>query len=375
MTNHRDLWMVGSLAAGFQRPFWGLIFLLFCQLNGPASFGWATPTGPVDEPTIDFVKDVVPILAEKCLRCHQADRAEGEFQIDDPAALAGYVVAGKLDESPLWTEHLAEDALNPMPPEDENTPLSESELATVKAWIEADAAIADDVDWRKSKASESKLQQVNDVGSVLWIILGRMHPAVLHFPVALLSVAALFAVFAFGNANMDKAAIYCLFLGSLGACVAAVSGWGFAEHEGWAAWTEEKFGEPKYMHRWGGISVAALSLFVFCLAFFTRMNPDRSQLWWKLGVVLVAALVGFVGHLGGKLTHDDLYTEPLTRLRELLSKPADRSDPSDKSDQTDPSDPSDQTDPSKQTDPSDQTDPSKQTDQTDQTNQTDQTVP
>jgi uncharacterized membrane protein len=355
--------LLGKLAFGcnwrFLTAVLGIGFLLLAHT--PSSHVIAMePAHVADETGADFANNVVPILAQKCLRCHQESRSEGDFRIDDPAALGGFVKAGNLEESGLWTEHLAADASNPMPPEDENDPLNETELATIKSWILSGGAITDQVNWRQAKASENKLKDVNDVASLLWIILGRMHPAVLHFPVALLSVAALFAVFAFGSQHMDKAAMYCLFLGSVGACVAAVSGWGFAEHEGWGAWSDEKFGEPKYMHRWGGISVAALSILVFGLAFFTRMSPTRSQLWWKLGVVLVAALVGFVGHLGGKLTHDDLYTEPLLRLQELLSKP----DPTDPSDQTDQTDPSDQTDP---TDPSDQTDPTDPSDQTDPT--------
>jgi uncharacterized membrane protein len=269
-------------------------------------------------PSVGFVGNVVPILSEKCLRCHDAQRQEGDFRIDVQDQLSERVVGGSLEESLLWTEHLAEDASNPMPPEDENDPLSERQLVTIRQWIESGAQFEAIEDWRAAKPSEQRVAEAADVASVLWILAGRLHPALLHFPVALLSVAALFAVFAFGNKSMDKAAMYCLFLGTVGACAAAVSGWGFAEHKNWPPLPDETLGSPQSMHRWGGIAVAGLGLIVFALAYITRLNPDRSQWMWKLGVVVVAGMVGFVGHLGGKLTHDDLYTKPLERLRTLL---------------------------------------------------------
>jgi len=291
------------------------VFVVWAAGHWAPSAAWSAD----DQSTsVNFASDVAPIFSEKCLRCHQSEREEGDFRIDDPAQLSAMVVAGSLEDSQLWAEHLAEGASNPMPPEDENDSLSAQQLATIKLWIESGAKFEAVEDWRAVKPSEQRVAAAEDVATVLWIIAGRLHPALLHFPVALLSVAALFAVFAFGNKHMDKAAMYCLCLGSLGACAAAVSGWGFAEHKQWPALETEVLGSQPSLHRWGGVAVAALGLFVFVLAYISRLNPDRSQLWWKLGVVVVAGLVGFVGHLGGKLTHDDLYTKPLERLRTLL---------------------------------------------------------
>lgn len=294
-------------------------------LSSPASWGWQEPSG-------GYLQTVVPLLADKCLRCHQESRAEGDFRIDDSEQLAGYVVGGSLEESLLWTEHLAEDASNPMPPEDENDPLTAEERVVIRTWIEAGGQQEPVADWSKMTASARALEQTSDWQSVLWTLHGRLHPAVLHFPVALISVAALFALLAFGNAHMDKAAMYCLGLGTIGACVAVSTGWGFAEHKQWAAWETElgnqeswwdslqaAMASSKFLHRWGGVVVAGLSVLVFLLAFVSRLNPNRSQFWWKASLVLVAGLVGFVGHLGGKLSHGDLYSEPLARLQEVLT--------------------------------------------------------
>ena len=294
-------------------------------LSSPVTWGWQEPSG-------DYLQTVAPLLADKCLRCHQESRAEGDFRIDDSEQLAGYVVGGSLEESLLWTEHLAEDASNPMPPEDENDPLTAEQRVVIRTWIEAGGQQQPVADWNKLTASAQALEKAADWQSVLWTLHGRLHPAVLHFPVALISVAALFALLAFGNVHMDKAAMYCLGLGTIGACVAVSTGWGFAEHKQWAAWetelgnqeswwetVEAALASSKFLHRWGGVVVAGLSVLVFLLAFVSRLNPSRSQFWWKASLVLVAGLVGFVGHLGGKLSHGDLYSEPLARLQEVLT--------------------------------------------------------
>lgn len=294
-------------------------------LSSPLTWGWQEPSGA-------YLQTVAPLLANKCLRCHQESRVEGDFRIDDSEQLAGYVVGGSLEESLLWTEHLAEAASNPMPPEDENDPLTAEERVVIRTWIEAGGQQEPVADWSKLTASAQALEQAADWQSILWTLHGRLHPAVLHFPVALISVAALFALLAFGNVHMDKAAMYCLGLGTIGACIAVSTGWGFAEHKQWAAWETElgnqeswwdsvqaAMASSKFLHRWGGVVVAGLSVLVFLLAFVSRLNPSRSQFWWKASLVLVAGLVGFVGHLGGKLSHGDLYSEPLARLQEVLT--------------------------------------------------------
>ena len=313
--NRRSVW-----------PWIGAVLAICSIVAGLPRSTWAE-----QEPNGDYLQSVVPLLADKCLRCHQESRAEGDFRIDDAEQLAGYVVGGSLEESLLWTEHLAEDASNPMPPEDENDSLTAEQRAVIRTWIEAGGQQVDVENWSKLTTSARELEQAADWQSVLWTLHGRLHPAVLHFPVALISVAALFALLAFGNAHMDKAAMYCLGLGTIGACVAVSTGWGFAEHKQWAAWETElgnheswwetvqaAFSSSKFMHRWGGVVVAGLSILVFLLAFVSRLNPNRSQILWKAALILVAGLVGFVGHLGGKLSHGDLYSEPLARLQEVL---------------------------------------------------------
>ena len=310
------------------RPGWlqgGVIGALGLVLAG-AQLTWASPPLPQDTAEVqpvNFQTEVAPILAAKCYSCHGPDREEGGIRIDQAETFDGYLSAGSLEDSALWTENLAEDAGNPMPPEDHNDPLTTEQRDVLARWILTTAEWETVDDWAGLVTAGDEAKSAEDITSVLWILSGRLHPAVLHFPIALLSVAALFAVFSFGNEHMNKAAIYCLFLGTLGAWVAAITGWGFAEFRNWGEPENDELFSMKSLHRWGGAAVAIFGTLVFLVAWYSRSRTNGSALWWKFGVVILAAMVGFVGHIGGKVHYGmDLYKEPLERLRELVTEAA-----------------------------------------------------
>lgn len=87
----------------------------------------------------DFQREVAPLLADRCLACHSASETKGGFDLSArTAAFRGGesgepgIVAGKLDDSSLWTRIDADE----MPPKH---PLPEAERAVLKKWIEAGA--------------------------------------------------------------------------------------------------------------------------------------------------------------------------------------------------------------------------------------------
>ncbi|MBI84755.1 MAG: hypothetical protein CMJ81_16295 [Planctomycetaceae bacterium] len=99
---------------------------------------------------VDFVKDVQPIFQVRCLSCHGPDEQEGGFRLDIGArALAGgdsgkAIEPGISGESSLVFLVAGTDEEQRMPPIDEGTPLTEAEVATVRAWIDQGA------NWPKS---------------------------------------------------------------------------------------------------------------------------------------------------------------------------------------------------------------------------------
>jgi len=88
------------------------------------------------EGKISFSKDIQPLLAEKCGNCHGTRKPKkGIDYVTSYETTMKTVRAGKPDESRLY-KSLAGKGGKPMPPK---KPLSEDEIAKVKAWIAAGA--------------------------------------------------------------------------------------------------------------------------------------------------------------------------------------------------------------------------------------------
>lgn len=84
---------------------------------------------------IDFVHDVAPILKARCIECHSGDKPKGEVAFDSREHLIKAEVAlpGKADASELIKRLTSTDPDQRMPPKGE--PLTEKQIATLKAWI------------------------------------------------------------------------------------------------------------------------------------------------------------------------------------------------------------------------------------------------
>ena len=95
----------------------------------------------------DFLKDIQPILQANCTRCHGPELQRSSLRLDSRSgALRGglsgpVIVAGKGDASPI-VQRLAGRITPRMP--FEGPPLPESEIARIKAWIDAGATGPDD---------------------------------------------------------------------------------------------------------------------------------------------------------------------------------------------------------------------------------------
>ncbi|WP_165246455.1 DUF1553 domain-containing protein [Paludisphaera soli] len=103
---------------------------------------------------VDFVRDVRPILQQRCDSCHGAKKQKGGLRLDVKSeafrggdAYGPAVVPGDAAESPLVQLVEAEDADSRMPASSE--PLPAAEIATLRAWIEQGAVWPDGVDLAK----------------------------------------------------------------------------------------------------------------------------------------------------------------------------------------------------------------------------------
>jgi len=128
----------------------------------------------------------------------------------------------------------------------------------------------------------------------MFAMLGRMHVIVIHFPVALLLMAALGEVWG-QPARWSRGS---LFAGALGAVVAMGLGWMLVWFAGY---------EATPLLRWHQIfGTATAGVAVVAAGVYWRIG-DLRRSGWRTGVVLGAGLlVGVTGHLGGMLVHGSL---------------------------------------------------------------------
>ncbi len=103
--------------------------------------------GPGSKKTA-FNRDIRPILADKCFRCHGPDakQRKGKLRLDlEQAAKAPAgsgsvaIVPGKIGESELYVRITAREADERMPPQDSGKSLSAAEIGLLKRWIEEGA--------------------------------------------------------------------------------------------------------------------------------------------------------------------------------------------------------------------------------------------
>ena len=100
---------------------------------------------PPAKSSMDFNRDVLPILEKSCLRCHGPERPKSEFRLDRrELALKGGsvgvdIVPGKSAESPLihFVSFLVEDM--EMPPPGKGERLSREQIGTLRAWVDQGA--------------------------------------------------------------------------------------------------------------------------------------------------------------------------------------------------------------------------------------------
>lgn len=97
---------------------------------------------------VQYDRDVRPILADRCFKCHGPDEAsrKGDLRLDQRDAATALhdgvlaIAPGRPDDSEVWRRLTTEDPDDVMPPKDSGkAALSASERAIVRAWIEGGA--------------------------------------------------------------------------------------------------------------------------------------------------------------------------------------------------------------------------------------------
>ncbi len=158
-----------------------LRWLCFGSLLLVASAAWSdSADGPAAEPTIDFARQILPILSDKCFVCHGPDaKQDTELRLDSFAAatadLGGHraIDPDAPSESSLLTRiHSTDD---PMPPLDANKPLSDAERELLSRWVGQGGAFANH--WAFVTPQKPDIQPAADQSPIDFFVTQKLQAA------------------------------------------------------------------------------------------------------------------------------------------------------------------------------------------------------
>jgi uncharacterized membrane protein/mono/diheme cytochrome c family protein len=129
---------------------------------------------------------------------------------------------------------------------------------------------------------------------IAWV--GRLHAPAVHFPIALLTAAAVAELLrlATDQPGFDTISRFCVWFGALTAVVAGILGW---------CWGHFRLTDASWVmmtHRWLGTSAVAIAGLVLLLSEGSR-RPERrrTRLCFRVTLLVVAVLVLVTGFFGG----------------------------------------------------------------------------
>ncbi len=120
---------------------------------------------PLRAQGIDFARDVLPILSDRCFACHGPDEEarKGDLRLDRRETALAAIRPGDADDSALIARITAQDD-GQMPPPESGLALSESEIATLRAWVDGGAT------WSRHWAFETPTRPaLPNVDDASWI--------------------------------------------------------------------------------------------------------------------------------------------------------------------------------------------------------------
>jgi uncharacterized membrane protein len=127
--------------------------------------------------------------------------------------------------------------------------------------------------------------------------IGRFHPLLVHFPIAILLLAFLFELLGRNQrfSHLKPSIIPMLFLGSLSAILSSISGYFLSQEGGYEANTI-------FYHQWGGIFTSLLALGLLIL----KIRFSKLSFWLNITFfALISILLTITGHLGANMTHGE----------------------------------------------------------------------
>jgi uncharacterized membrane protein len=140
-------------------------------------------------------------------------------------------------------------------------------------------------------------------------LFGRLHPLVIHFPIALILLAAALEVvrLKWDRPSLAQLVTFLLIVGAAGAALASITGWIFAV---------ESHPRPSLAwmlswHRWLGVATTVLAGLAAWVSRRLANAPSSGARWClRLSVWLTAALLVVTAHLGALMVWGEDYFDP-----------------------------------------------------------------
>ncbi|MFN0088393.1 MAG: DUF1549 domain-containing protein [Blastocatellia bacterium] len=123
---------------------------------------WSVERGTAaEQDRVDFARDIQPIFAAHCVKCHGAEKQMGQLRLDDRAAASRVIAAGRSGDSRLLHRVLGLNNEARMPRGGE--PLTAARIELLRRWIDEGAA------WPASAAAEASRNH--------WAFVAPVRPA------------------------------------------------------------------------------------------------------------------------------------------------------------------------------------------------------
>lgn len=134
-------------------------------------------------------------------------------------------------------------------------------------------------------------------------IVGRTHPILVHFPIAMVLVAAMIETLRaiVRRPTPARTSINMLGIGVLAAAAAIGSGWLNGDFENHAS-----NADTMELHRWVGIGGGGVALLAFLFA-MVASRSRRALMAFRALLLVAAGAIGFTGHLGGNMVYGEGY--------------------------------------------------------------------
>jgi uncharacterized membrane protein len=143
-----------------------------------------------------------------------------------------------------------------------------------------------------------------------WTFFGKTHPAVAHFPIALLLIALVAEIIARWGKNpaFHSTAKLCLFIGTVAAVITSISGFPLT------TLIFQSYSSPTLqLHKILALIVSSLAVVACAISFTPHQKTGILKHVYFLLLLLIAVLILVVCHTGGQLVYgDDFFAFPST---------------------------------------------------------------